>query len=168
MGREEHRMAEDCKHRNITSRPGTWPAPEWCCSDCGEALPYPGGCSHLRIDNETWQCQQCGERMVNSSRETETIRSAPNAAPCRDPQHLAAIAAGEDFQCDHPYVPDLSREQIIPIWVHLTYECERCRYDGTVFSAGDQPIWDCGHSHRGDSISLRGAAAGGFRLGQPQ
>jgi ribosomal protein L37AE/L43A len=150
-------MATDCKHRSITSRVGTWPNPEWVCSDCGSPVPYPGGCSHQRVDNETWLCKQCGERMIGRQEKTETVMSAPNAAPCRNPAHLAAMEAGEEFECDHPYVPDLSRQRVVPIGIDVTYECERCRYDGTYFSA-QETVWDCGHSHRGDRIPIRAAA----------
>lgn len=146
----------ECNHRSLTSKPGTWPEPVWCCSDCGEAQPYPGGCSHRRIDNETWQCKECGERMVSCERETETVLSVPNINPCRNPEHLAAMEAGEDFTCDHPYIPGPAR--VVPIAVRSNYQCERCHHDGTVFTSGEQTIWDCGHSHQGDRIRIRAAA----------
>lgn len=121
-------------------------------------------CQHHRVDNETWQCVQCGERMISREDKTETVLSAPNAAPCRDPNHLAAMKAGEDFECSHPYVPDLSRQRVVPIRVNVTYECERCSNNGTVMTSHEPVVWDCGHSHRGDSIPVRSAAG----LGKPQ
>lgn len=145
----------ECQHRSLTGYPSTG---DWVCADCCEEQPYPGGCSHLRIDNDTWKCVECGEKMLIPIEEVETVLSAPNAAPCRDPEHLAAIAAGDDFQCDHPYVPDLSRQRVVPIAIHVTYECGRCHHNGNYFSK-HETVWDCGHSHHGQTIPIRGEAA---------
>ncbi|WP_280365004.1 DUF7459 domain-containing protein, partial [Nocardia abscessus] len=60
--------------------------------------------------------------------------------------------------CDNPhalYVPDLSQQQEVVVQVDYTYECERCRNDGTVFVSGELPVWDCGRDHRGDSVPVR-------------
>ncbi|WP_280367933.1 DUF7459 domain-containing protein, partial [Nocardia abscessus] len=46
--------------------------------------------------------------------------------------------------CDNPhalYVPDLSQQQEVVVQVDYTYECERCRNDGTVFVSGELPVW---------------------------
>lgn len=108
-------------------------------------------CQHYRIDNDTWQCVQCGERMMSQTVEAETVLSAPNAAPCRDPNHLAAIEAGEDFECHHPYVPDHSRAREVVIGYDARYKCDRCDQNGTVFDRHGVS-WDCGHAHRGHRI----------------
>lgn len=112
----------------------------------------PPSCQHYRIDNETGRCVECGEQMVSRTVDPEIVLSAPNAAPCRDPNHLAAMEAGEDFECSHPYVPDLSRQKEVVVGYSVTYRCERCTYNGTTFAAGESIIWDCGHTHRGDYI----------------
>lgn len=114
-------------------------------------------CQHHRIDNDTWQCVECRERMISRSDEAETIISAPNANPCRDPEHLAAIEAGEDFEfeCSHPYVPDVTRQKTIVIGYDPAYLCERCSQNGTVMTAQEPISWDCGHVHRGQRISAR-------------
>jgi ribosomal protein L37AE/L43A len=111
-------------------------------------------CQHYRIDNDTWQCVACGERMVYQTVEAETVLSAPNAAPCRDPEHLAAIAAGDDFECSHPYVPDVRRKKTVVIGYNATYRCERCEQGGTVMTTARSIRWDCGHVHRGDRIPV--------------
>lgn len=111
----------------------------------------PPNCQHYHIDNDTWRCAKCSERMLSVTVEAETILSAPNAAPCRDPRHLAAIKAGEageDFQCSHPYVPDLIRQREVVIGYTYTYECARCQNSGNLMTL-DGIIWDCGHSHIG-------------------
>lgn len=110
----------------------------------------PMSCQHYRIDNDTGRCRACGEQMVSQTIEADTVLSAPNAAPCRDPNHLAAMEAGEDFECSHPYVPDRRNEREVVIGYNVTYECERCANNGTVIRARDQISWDCGHSHKGD------------------
>jgi len=109
-------------------------------------------CQHHRINNDTWQCANCGERMISRTDEAETIISAPNAAPCRNPEHLAAMAAGEDFECSHPYVPDVARQRTIIIGYDPIYTCERCSQNGTVLTAREPISWDCGQVHRGDRI----------------
>lgn len=109
-------------------------------------------CQHYRIDNDTAQCLACGEHMVTKIEEAETVLSAPNAAPCRNPAHLAAIEAGEDFECHHPYVPDVRRQKTVVIGYNVTYRCQRCANDGNVMRYGEPIAWDCGHAHRGQRI----------------
>lgn len=140
--------AKPCAHRRITHTISSVQ-----CTDCG--APIDTGCQHRHIDNDTWQCTNCGERMLSRSDKAETVISAPNAAPCRDPEHLAAIAAGEEFECSHPYVPDVSRQRTIVIGYQPVYTCERCSQDGTVMTAGEPISWDCGKWHEGDYISAR-------------
>lgn len=112
-------------------------------------------CPHHRIDNETWQCVACQERMIGRTMEAETIRSAPNAAPCRNPDHLAAIEAGDEFECHHPYMPDVSRERTIVIGYDCSYQCERCSNNGNTFWDTSGVSWDCGRVHRGRRIPVR-------------
>lgn len=110
-------------------------------------------CQHHRIDNDTWQCAECGERMLSRTVEAETVLSAPNAAPCRDPNHLAAIEAGEDFECSHPYVPDVRRQKTVVIGYDATYRCERCCNDGDAIYDSSGVTWGCGRVHRGQRVS---------------
>jgi ribosomal protein L37AE/L43A len=109
-------------------------------------------CQHHHVDNDTWRCEACNERMIMQRSEAKTILSAPNATPCRDPDHLAAMEAGEDFSCTHPYTPDLSRQREIVASYSFTYECERCGNNGTIYT-GRSVIWDCGQFHRGADIT---------------
>ncbi|QBI96021.1 hypothetical protein SEA_MISSDAISY_41 [Mycobacterium phage MissDaisy] len=88
-------------------------------------------CQHHRIDNETWKCVECGERMVSVRVEADTVLSASNAAGCSNPHGV--------------YVADVSRQREVVIGYDVTYECERCPNNGT---------WDCGHWHRGDRLRL--------------
>jgi hypothetical protein len=88
-------------------------------------------CQHYRIDNDTWQCGACGERMVQQDMEARTVLSAPNAA------------AGSGV-----YVPDVQRQKTVVIGHDVTYKCERCGQDGTVIDHTGIS-WDCGHVHRG-------------------
>lgn len=148
---EAYRRVVPCEHRTVScsSRDG------WSCADCGVEVPDPRGCLHHRIDNDTLLCRDCGERMLLQHERIETVLSAPNAVACRNPECSGDI---HDPNCDNPdglYVPDLLREREIPIMRHFTYTCARCRYDGDVFMSGEQPIWDCGHDHHGDSIPIR-------------
>lgn len=134
----------NCVHGTVTNRhPHTgqrsYGDDPWFCSQCGAEQPNPLGCSHSRIDNDTWRCRKCNERMVCQRVETQTILSAPNANVCRDPAHLAVIAAGEDPQCNNVYVPDYGRAREVPIAYEFTYECADCRD---------------GHRHTGDTIPI--------------
>jgi hypothetical protein len=95
-------------------------------------------CQHYHIDNDTWRCVAC--------------LSAPNAAPCRDPNHLAAIEAGEDFECWHPYVPDVRRQKTVVIGWDFTYGCERCGNSGTLMNSRGV-TWECGKVHRGQRVA---------------
>ena len=93
--------------------------------------------------------------MLNQGRRTETVLSAPNAAACSNPDCSGDI---HDPNCDNPlglYVPDQSRERVVPILTHYTYACQRCRYESGISVIDGTPIWDCGHDHRGDSIPIR-------------
>ena len=106
-------------------------------------------CQHFHIDHTTGRCVRCDERMLSVQVGRMTVLSAPNIAPCRDPNHLAAIAAGEDFECHHPYVPGPARE--VAVGYTSTYECARCVNNGNLYTE-DEVIWDCGHSHIGDIV----------------
>lgn len=149
---EAYRTVVPCEHRTITH---TSASNEWRCADCATEIPDPRGCQHHRIDNDTEQCVQCGEKMARPHRKKVTALSAPNKAACTNPECSGEI---DDPKCDNPdgvYVPDHSQQRVVPIRWDITYECDRCRYDGSVFISGREPIWDCGHHHRGDSIPIR-------------
>lgn len=108
-------------------------------------------CLHHRINNDTWQCEACGDRMISRNEETQFIKSAPNAA-------AGLCANGPDCDggdgCTAVYIPDHGRAKTIPLHIHVSYECDRCQYDGSFFSSGIT-VWDCGRSHRGDTIPVR-------------
>lgn len=89
-------------------------------------------CQHRSIDNATWQCTVCGERMESQTVEPETVLSAPN------------LAAGTDV-----YVPDTAHAKHVTVGQNVTYTCARCQYDGQHVS-DTGVIEDCGHVHRGD------------------
>lgn len=147
---EAHRRVVPCEHRTVSCESSGRSS----CADCGAALDDPRDiCQHHQIDNSTWACLACGEIMRYRSQETETVMSAPNAAACTNPE----CSGVDDPACQNPhglYVPDRSRERVVPIQVNFTYQCKRCQYNGAVFTQ-DGPIWDCGHDHRGDSIPVR-------------
>lgn len=149
---EAYRQVVPCEHRTMTIANGE----EFSCADCGTELPDPRGCQHHRIDNLTWQCRACGEKMLPvRHQKVETVLSAPNAAACTNPECSGDIT---DPACTNPhglYVPDRSKERRVPIMTHYSYTCQRCRHDGTVLESGHLPIWDCGHDHRGDTIPIR-------------
>jgi DNA-directed RNA polymerase subunit RPC12/RpoP len=124
----------------------------------------PPSCQHYRIDNDTQQCRECGERMLSWERQAETVLSAPNAAGCSNPACRAALDAGTYDEtnppagCTNPhglYVPDRGRERTVVIGYDYTYKCERCSNDGTIISYGQEVVWDCGHSHRGDRVRAK-------------
>jgi hypothetical protein len=116
----------------------------------------PPSCQHYRVDNETWQCKACGERMLSQTVDAETVQSAPNAAAglCTIPDCDGEAAHG----CTAVYVPDYSRAKTVVIGYNATYQCERGSNNGSVFTYGEEPVWDCGHVHRGDRIPVRAEA----------
>lgn len=107
-------------------------------------------CQHHLIDNATAQCRACGEAMIGITLTARTVLSAPNVNPCRDPEHLRAIAAGEYVECDQPYVP--GRVRTVVVGADPVYECNRCQHDGTSLIQGEPFVPDCGHDHRGHLI----------------
>jgi hypothetical protein len=116
-------------------------------------------CQHRRIDNTTWECVECHERMIVQHCDTETVLSGgPNAIGCRNPACLAALDDGTyDSEnppagCTNPsgaYIPTQPRE--ILIGYKYTYDCERCHYDGTFISESGV-VFSCGRSHYGDRV----------------
>lgn len=119
-------------------------------------------CQHYRIDNDTWQCTACGERMVTQRQDAETVLSAPNAAACTNPACVAALDDGTYDEANPPagctnahgfYVPDRSRERTVVIGWDFTYECERCGNNGTLFD-NRGVTWSCGNVHRGQRVSV--------------
>jgi len=126
---QAYRVVVPCEHSTMTTRDGE----RFYCFHCGTELPDPRGCQHRRIDNDTRRCTHCGELMVLQHRRIETVRSAPNAAACTNPECSGDI---HDPNCGNSaglYVPDESRERVVPIMAHYTYTCDRCRYDGDMF-----------------------------------
>lgn len=106
-------------------------------------------CQHRHPDADTGICPDCDEQMIGIAYEADTIVSAPNAAPCRDPEHLAAMREGREFECHHPYVPDMSRATTVTVGYHVTFTCRRCEQGGTVIRSDvDGIMWDCGRDHR--------------------
>lgn len=147
---QAYREVVPCEHRSMTISYSH--RERFSCSDCGAELPDPRGCQHLRIGNDTEQCVECGEKMLRPHHERVTVRSAPNKAACTIPDCDGGPG------CENPdgiYLPDSSREREVVVRIDVTYECERCRNDGTAFTLGELPIWDCGRVHRGDSIPVR-------------
>ena len=147
-----YRQVVPCEHRTMTI---TAHPEGFHCADCGTELPDPRGCQHHRIDNDTECCVACGERMLEPIRKPVTVLSAPNKAACANPECSGDV---DDPRCGNPhgvYVPDHAQEREVVIRIDVTYRCQRCCYDGMVFSSGNEPIWDCGHDHRGDSIPIQ-------------
>jgi len=145
-----YRAVVPCEHGTITTLDGE----RFYCFHCGTELPDPRGCQHHRIDNDTEQCTACGEKMIDRRKHETKVLSAPNKVACTNPE---CSGDTEDPNCDNPhalYVPDLSQQREVVVQVDYTYECERCRNDGTVFTS-EGTIWDCGRDHRGDSIPVR-------------
>jgi ribosomal protein L37AE/L43A len=148
-----HRRISPCEHRKIRHVRGAG----WNCADCGTAVDDPRGCQHYRIDNDTWLCVECGERMLGQNAITRTAMSAPNVAACTNPDCSGDV---NDPRCENPhgiYMPDRSRQREMPIRVDFTYRCERCQYYGLTITSGNRAIWDCGHDHHGDSIPIHTA-----------
>ena len=146
---QAYREVVPCEHPTMTIDYGRG---EFHCADCGIKLRDPRGCQHHRIDNRTEQCVACEEKMLRPHRERITVLDAPNKVACSIPDCDGGPG------CENPdglYVPDYSRQREVPIRWDITYECERCRYDGSVFISGEAPIWECGRDHRGDSIPIR-------------
>ncbi|AER26333.1 hypothetical protein FIONNBHARTH_42 [Mycobacterium phage Fionnbharth] len=124
-------------------------------------------CQHHRIDNETWKCVECGERMIAQSVDADTVLSAPNAAGCSNPACRAALTDGTYDEnnppagCTNPhgvYVADTSRQREVTVGYRVTYECERCANDGTIYTS-DGVTWECGRWHRGDYVRARETAS---------
>ncbi|MET8648466.1 DUF7459 domain-containing protein [Nocardia aurea] len=144
-----HREVVPCDHRTIRV---TYPD-KFSCGDCEVELPDPRGCMHLRIDNDTECCVACGEKMLRPVVKVVKVLSAPNKAACTIP----GCDGGPG--CENPdgvYVPDLTQQVEVPVRKDITYICERCRFDGSMFVSGEPPIWECGRNHRGDSVPIRG------------
>jgi hypothetical protein len=144
-----------CNHQNIRI---THPD-QFNCADCRVALPDPRGCRHPRIDNATEQCVACGEKMLHPPvQELVTAMSAPNKAACTNPDCSGDVDDPNCGDAGAVYVPDRAQEREVPIRWDVTYRCERCQYDGTVFASSEPPLWECGRDHRGDSIPIREGA----------
>lgn len=121
-------------------------------------------CQHLHIDNDSARCKACDEMMVSVTVEYETVKSAPNAAGCRNPACLKALN-DKNFDHENPpvgctnpngvYVPGYPEIQI-NVAVTQNYRCERCINNGdTVFHSGEQIVWGCGMNHKGDYIPIK-------------
>ncbi len=114
----------------------------------------PDTCQHYWIDNATAKCEACGEEMIGMTLTARTVVSAPNINPCTDPEHLAAMREGREFQCDQPYVPGTPRT--VAVGADPTYECKRCEYSGpdgyAVIRADEPVVAPCGQVHRGRLI----------------
>ncbi len=121
-------------------------------------------CQHHFVDNDTGKCKDCREQMASRTEEPDTIVDAPNAAACTNPECLAALDAGEYDDgplpgCTNPsglYIADRSRERTVTVGVNVTYECKRCRNNGTTITYNSEGIvWSCGGVHRGDYIIVK-------------
>ncbi len=106
-------------------------------------------CQHRSINNDTWQCEACGETMIGCDATPQYVKSAPNAA-------AGLCANGPDCDgsegCIALYIPDMTRAREVLIGTDITYKCQRCCNDGTAMSASAPIEWDCGHSHHGARI----------------
>lgn len=117
----------------------------------------PPSCQHYRIDHTNGRCVECDEQMIGVEVTPETVLSAPNLTACKNPACVAALKNGTYDDADPPpgcsnrhgmYIPDRSRETEVTLGWHYSYECERCRNDGTIMRHGEPIIWECGKSHR--------------------
>ncbi|WP_280505813.1 DUF7459 domain-containing protein [Nocardia farcinica] len=103
---QAYRQVVPCQHERFS-----WDGDQFTCDDCGTERDDPRGCLHHRIDNDTWQCKRCGEKMIGQQREVETVLDAPNAAACTNPECSGDI---HDPNCGNPtglYVPDRMQER---------------------------------------------------------
>jgi hypothetical protein len=121
-------------------------------------------CLHHRIDNNTWQCVECGERMITQRQDAKTVLSAPNAAACNNPACRDALDAGTYDETNPPagcanphgfYVADRYQEREVVIGWDFTYQCERCRNGGDTIFDSYGAIWGCGMVHRGQHRQIQ-------------
>lgn len=94
-------------------------------------------CQHYHVENETWQCKECGEKMIGRSDQAKTVKSAPNLVP------------GSGM-----YIPDVANEREVILYYEVSYVCERCLNEGTTIT-GEGISWSCGLIHRGKEIEVR-------------
>lgn len=127
----------------------------------GEQVVTRETCQHHRVDNGTWQCVECGTRMISRWVEADSVLSAPNAAACDNPACASAIEDGSYDQgnppagCTNPrgvYVPAHGLERWVAIGWRVTYQCDRCHTGGDTTFTQDGTIWGCGQVHRGDYV----------------
>jgi hypothetical protein len=103
-------------------------------------------CQHHRIRNRDSRCTVCDERMVAYTVEPRTVVSSPNMNPCTDPEHLRKAAAGEQFECNVPYVAGPART--VTVGQDTVYQCKRCASSLQLIE-GEEFVPDCGRSHIG-------------------
>lgn len=99
-------------------------------------------CQHHQVDNATWQCKVCDERMLERELSAQTIVTAPN------------LAAGTG-----QYVADRARQKTVTVGYEVVYRCARCGRGG--FVSADELIEDCGQVHRGDYLNELGKSRTG-------
>lgn len=126
-------------------------------------------CQHHRVDNETWECVECGTRMTVRTEEPEMVLDAPNAAACNNRACQTALDEGTydgenpPAGCTNPsgvYIPDRGRERRVIIGMKYTYECDRCYTDGQTLYTRHETVWGCGKVHRGDYLPVQDSVRG--------
>ncbi|MCV7174954.1 DUF7459 domain-containing protein [Mycolicibacterium sphagni] len=119
-------------------------------------------CQHRNINNDTWQCGACDERMFVQRQNVETVQTAPNAAACINPACEAELAAGTYDEtrpptgCTNPsgiYVPDDARARTDVIAFDYEYECGRCNTNAHSLTMDSRGMtWPCGGWHTGPRV----------------
>lgn len=116
-------------------------------------------CNHLHIDNDTWQCRECGERMIAQKWDADTVQDAPNLAACDNPACREALNDGTYDETNPPagcanprgvYVPGPART--VTIGYRVTYDCDRCANPDGITYTPESTTYGCGREHEGGYV----------------